>query len=768
MRTVCSRRRAAVLWALAAMLILAAGSSDFAASPTFWTVSTQADFLKGDVENLSIDSDGRVFLGPASTLIAETAAPFLWSTLVSPDGTLWAGSGNEGRVFKVGKDGKLTTFFDGTELEVHAIAAGPSGGIYAATSPDGKIYAISADGTSRVLFDPEDKYIWALAVDVSGNIFAATGDKGAIYKITPDGKGARFYKTNATNVVSLAFARDGALLAGTESPGRLFKIDASGKAFVLLDSPYREIHAMRVAGDGTIYAAAVSAAQPQGGEDRAVPSPPADQGRPPVASVSTEITAISVMDSPVSGASAAPSPRAPRRAGRGAIYRIRADGLWDTFWETGDDAPYDLLIEADGSLLVGTGPEGKIFRVAGDPARATLMTRVAARQVTSLLRDASGRILGATSNPGKLFALAPGSAARGSYESDVRDAGTVASWGAIRWRANGRAAGVEITTRSGNTAMPDETWSAWSKPYAQANGEQITSPNARYLQWRAVLTGEAPASSTGNGGSAAADPSGPVLTSVTAAYLPRNLRPEVSAITVHPPGTVFQRPFSTGEMEIAGFEENTSDGRQPAQSAPPQGGGPGQTTAQAPLGRRIYQKGLQTFVWKAEDQNEDRLQYDVSYRREGETAWRVLRRAIWDPIFVWDTTSVPDGTYVIKVSASDAPANSPATSLVGEMESVSFDVDNTPPRVEVQPAGRGTSDLKIVFSVRDEQSPVQRVEYSLDASRWRFVYPRDGIPDSRREDFEVTLEAGERSRSVIIRASDAMNNVATAVADVKR
>ena len=59
---------------------------------------------------------------------------------------------------------------------------------------------------------------------------------------------------------------------------------------------------------------------------------------------------------------------------------------------------------------------------------------------------------------------------------------------------------------------------------------------------------------------------------------------------------------------------------------------------------------------------------------------------------------------------------------------------------------------------------MQRVEYSLDASRWRVVYPKDGIPDSRREEFEVTLEEGEAGRSVIIRATDAMNNVATAVA----
>ena len=742
--------------ALSATVVLAAGIVLSGATPTFWTVSTQADFLKGDVEDLSIDSDGRVFLGPSAAVVAETAAPFLWSVVAGADGTLFAGSGNEGKVLKVGKDGKVTTFFDAPELEVHAIAAAPNGALYAATSPDGRIYVVSADGSSRTLFDPEDKYIWALAVDKAGNVFAATGDKGAIYKITPDGKGARFYKTNATNVVSLAFARDGSLIAGTESPGRVFRIDASGKAFVLLDSPYREIHSVRVTDDGTIYATAVSAAQGSGGEDRSLQQPTGEQARTPVASVSTEITAISVMESPMTASGPQPPARSSRRPGRGAIYRIRTDGLWDTLWETGEDAPYDLLVEADGSLLVGTGTEGKIFRVSGNPARATLLARAAARQVTALLREPSGRIVGTTSNPGKLFALSPAAAKRGTYESDVRDAGTVASWGAIRWRSAGRAGQVQVFTRTGNTANPDETWSEWSKAYTQPDGEQIASPNARYLQWRAVLTAEN-----------ATD--GPILTSVTAAYLPRNLRPEVNSITVHPPGSVFQRPFSTGEMEIAGFEENTSDGRQPAQSASSAGGGAPPTAVPPALGRRIYQKGLQTFVWKAEDQNDDRLQYDVLFRREGETAWKPLKRALWDPIFVWDTTSVPDGTYLVKIAASDAPSNSPGTALTGELESDNFDIDNTPPKVDVQvPAVRSGARTTIAFVVRDDQSPVQRVEYSLDASRWRLVFPKDGIPDSRREEFEVTLDESESSRSVIIRATDAMNNVATAVAEVKQ
>ena len=753
---------------VAVMAAWAASTALLASTPTFWTVSTQADFLKGDVENLSIDSDGRVFLGPVTAQVAETSAPFLWTVLAGADGSLWAGTGNQGQVLKIGRDGKTSTFFDAAEMEVHALAAAPNGGLYVATSPDGKIYQVAADGTSKTFFDPDDKYIWALAAAPDGALFAATGEKGNIYRITPDGKGSLFYKTNTTNVVALAVDKAGNLIAGTESPGRIFRIDNAAKAFVLLDSQFKEIHALKLAADGTIYAAAFSGAP--GGEDRAAPaiSTSPEPPRAPVPSVSAEITAITVVDAS-SGMSSSGSPSASSRSrsAKGAIFRIRPDGLWDTLWEATDDWPFDLLIDTDGSILVGTGKEGKIFRLAGDPARATLLARAPARQVTSLIRDGSGRIIAATSNPGKVFSLGATRAANGTYDSDVRDAGTVATWGIIRWRAASAPGQVEISTRSGNTATPDETWSTWSKAYTIANGERITSPNARYLQWRAILKGSPGSPGSTGSGSTGSGSTGPVLTSVTTAYLPRNLRPAVTSITVHPPGTVFQRPFSTGELEIAGFEENTSDGRSPSQPSTSSGSTP---PPSAPaLGRKVYQKGLQTFVWKAEDDNDDRLQYDVFYRREGDTAWKPLKRGLWDAIVVWDTTSVPDGTYYVKVTATDAPTNSPATSLVGEFESVSFDIDNTPPLVEVQSAVRAPGARPTVkFVVRDEQSAVLRVEYSLDASRWRVAYPTDGIPDSRREEFEVTLDEAEAARNLIIRVTDAMNNVATAVAEIRR
>ena len=67
------------LLAAAALCLLAAGLQ--AAVPTFWQVGTEAEFLKGEVENLSIDSYGRLTLGPASSSIYDASAPFLWAMI---------------------------------------------------------------------------------------------------------------------------------------------------------------------------------------------------------------------------------------------------------------------------------------------------------------------------------------------------------------------------------------------------------------------------------------------------------------------------------------------------------------------------------------------------------------------------------------------------------------------------------------------------------------------------------------------------------------
>jgi sugar lactone lactonase YvrE len=724
-----------------AAIVFGATVALYASTPTFWEVSTETEFLRGEIENLSIDSFGRLTLGPSASPVYETNAPFVWTMIGGPDGVVYAGSGNEGQVYRIDASGKGSVFFDAEELEVHALALAPNGGLYVGTSPNGKIYRVDGKGSAAVFFDPGDRYIWSLAVDRTGNVFAATGDKGLIYKITPDGKGSVFYATKATHVMSLAFDREGQLLAGTESPGRVFRLDGSGKPFVLLDSSYNEIHALRVDTRGNIYVAAVSGRAPAPGGQPAPPPAPAAPTLTP--SVSTEITVVAVGDSVVTSQSPPAAAQSARggAAPAGALFRILPDGAWDLLWESRVDTPYDVSVDNDGTLLVATGNSGKIYRLSGDPFQPTLIGRANAQQVTGLLSQSEGRVLVATSNPGKLLRLTAARADRGTYTSDVRDAQTVALWGTIKWEAmTPGGSRLDVSTRSGNTSTPDETWSDWSSTYANHEGSSITSPRARYLQWRATLT-------AGKG-------EAPLLTSVTAAYLPRNTRPRVTSITVHPPGTVFQRPFPV-DPEIAGFEGDLPDKRV-NQSA-----GTGSPT----LGRRVYEKGLMTFVWRAEDENGDDLSYDVFYRREGETSWKLLKRGMSDQILVWDTTSVPNGRYTVRIVASDLPSNSTGSALSGARESTAFAIDNVPPVITVTSVRRDNGRATIAFDVRDANSSVQKVDYSLDGDKWQSVYPRDGISDSRFEQFELVLEADAVSRGVTLRATDALNNTSSARGD---
>lgn len=721
--------------------LLAVGT--LSAAPGFWQAATQADFLRGDVDQLSIDEHGRVTLGPALTRVHDAAAPFVWTIASGPDGAWFLGTGNDGKVIRVDRDGHGSTFYDSPEMEVHALAPAPNGGLYVGTSPDGRIYRVDAKGQAASFFDPDDKYIWSIVVDAAGNVFAGTGDKGTVYKITPDGKGQKFFASKTAHAVSLAFDHNRQLLVGTGAPGRVFRVDAAGKGFLLLDTTHQEIHSIRVDPKGVIYAAAQSGRSQSGDalpETPVVPPPVT----PSIPNVSTEITSIAVVDvggAPQSGGSS-PSDRRPNMTG--AVFRVQPDGLWDELWSAKDDAPYDVSIEPDGGVLVATGARGKLFRLSGDPVSAVLLTRVPAQQATMIAR-AGDRTLIATANPGLLMSVSSTRATRGTFESDVKDARLVSTWGVVSWRSLAPAGtSVQIFTRSGNTRTPDEAWSDWSGPYTNADGSAISSPKARYLQWRAVLNGTATAS--------------PVLTSLSSSYLPRNIRPQVETITVHPPGVVFQKPFSSGETEIAGLDEEAQDKRAQAGSAT--GGAPA-------LGRRIVQRGLQTFQWKAGDDNNDELIYDVFYRREGDTSWRMLKADLRDTLLVWDTSSVPNGTYVLKVLASDRKSNPADLALAGELESSSFEIDNVSPTVQIGAVRRDGARFIVPADVRDTDSAVSKVEYSLDAQRWQPAFPRDGILDGRQEVFELRLDADASGRTLVIRAVDALGNVGTGQVQVR-
>ena len=195
------------------------------------------------------------------------------------------------------------------------------------------------------------------------------------------------------------------------------------------------------------------------------------------------------------------------------------------------------------------------------------------------------------------------------------------------------------------------------------------------------------------------------------------------------PGVVFQRPFVGDDSAIAGLDDLIADARRPP-------GDPGPPTP-AP-GRRMYQKGLQTLQWRAEDADGDRLTYLLQYRREGETTWRELRAGLSDPIFVWDTTAVGDGRYVVRVVASDAVVNAADRALTGERDSEPIIVDNTPPVITTEIVRQGAA-ARLVVRVRDAQSPIQKLEYSLSAGRGRL--------STRRMASRILPRNATRSRS---------------------
>ena len=701
-----------------------------AASPTFWRVSTQAEFLRGDVDSLSVDADGHLVLGPVTDEFFTTTAPMLWSLANGSDGALWAGSGNLGRLYRMTPDGTGGVIFDTDELDIHALVAAGEGAVFAATSPDGRVYRVTPDGETSTVFDPDDTYLWALAVAPDGTLYVATGDAARIYRVTPDGESELFFESDATHVLSLAFEPGGALLAGTESPGQVLRIAQDGRAFVLLEAPYAEIRSLRPQPDGSVLVVALN--EPGASQSAATPSTDASSAAAPTVTVTTSVTAVVVADTATTATPpASTTGGTDSGASKGAVYRIASDGLWDRLWSSNTDTPYDAVFDSTGALLVGTGPDGKIYQVADDPPRTILLGRAPARQVMRFLQQADGSLRYATANPGKVVELTDALAQEGHYESEVRDAETVATWGTISWRgATPGGSRIDLSSRSGNTAIPNSTWSAWSAPYTDANGTQIASPKARYLQWRAALF---------------AGDASPVLTSIAAAYLPRNLRPEVTEVTVHPPGTVFQQPFATGDPPIAGLDPDAAIAS---------------TGTPATLGRQGYRKGIQTFVWQAADANGDQLEYTVSYQQEGETGWHTLRSGSEDTVFAWDSSSVPDGSYRIKIAASDARSNAPDTALVGERESPVFDIDNSAPRIELAAIREEGGRSILPFTVRDDQSAIQRVEVSQGNDSWRVVYPTDGIPDGLVERFEVAIDdAGDGP--LIIRATDALRNTVT-------
>src|SRR5205823_15015183 len=94
-----------------------------------------------------------------------------------------------------------------------------------------------------------------------------------------------------------------------------------------------------------------------------------------------------------------------------------------------------------------------------------------------------------------------------------------------------------------------------------------------------------------------------------------------------------------------------------------------------------------------------------------------------------------------------------------------LEINNTPPVITIQSTKFENGRTTIVFDAKDDHSPIQKVEFSLDGQRWRGVFPKDGVADSKDEYYELAIDGDPGERGLILRASDTMNNVATGHVD---
>lgn len=741
-----ARFMACAWWTAATLLVPAAP----AASTVTWEMSTYRDFLAGRFLGVSLHKDGRLTLAPRIETVFASDQPVIWALVQAPDGTIYAGTGHRGRVFKVDRTGKASLVWTADQPEVFALALDSKGVLYAATSPDGKIYRFE-NGQPVEYYAPKAHYIWALAFSPDGKLYVGTGDQGKIFRVDGPGKGEVYYETGQSHITCLAFDREGRLLAGSEPNGIIYRISAKDKAFVLYDANLPEIRAIVPGSDGAIYAAALGGSLVK----RPLGATTVQTGAAGAAAVPSTSTTVTVTEEVQTGLELKPKAEAPKPVPaapattvssavidvsgveKSALYRIAADNTVETLWSSKEENIYDVLF-AGGHVVFATDGQGRVYRLSAD-RKTTLVAQTNEGEATRLLSTNAG-LLAATGDLGKIFRFGDNPSNAGSYESPVHDAGTVARWGRVSWRGESIDEGrVKLRTRTGNSARPDKTWSEWSEPLS--NGSLIPSPNARYVQWKAELAGSGSVT--------------PALDSVTVAYLPQNTAPVLKSITVisQVAASAAAKPAAPQTPAATYSITVTDTGEAPA---PTSGGTPTQTVG------RAASEQLQ-ITWQPEDPDGDKMVYSLYFRGEDEREWKTLKTNLTENTYLLDADVLADGKYFFRVTASDLPANPPSAARLAELISAPVLIDHTPPLVKAAPPRRTGTRLEIEFEAADAASALRRSEYSLDAGPWTPVEPLDGVLDSREEKFRLELDnisAGEHL--VVVRVFDSSNNAGLA------
>jgi hypothetical protein len=416
------------------------------------------------------------------------------------------------------------------------------------------------------------------------------------------------------------------------------------------------------------------------------------------------------------------------------VYKIAPDGTPLKLLTLKDEVVYALAVRG-GRLLAATGNRGRVYRIdTGAADRFADIAHLEASQGMAFAPLKDG-LLVATSNSGKVFKLNDATAQNATYTSEVFDAKGFSQWG--RAEVRGSSAGFDLFARSGNVENPLMGWSDWSRVAADGSA---SIPMGRFVQWKAVLR------------------AGGAVDSVGLNYLAKNVAPVVDEIMVQP-GARVPTPVVNPANATVQVSFPATAGAVPVVNLTPEAGA-------APILAQKDKTAI-TVRWQAHDDNGDDLLFSVWYRGVGEANWRLLKKRISESYYSFDSSMLPDGSYELKVVASDAPSHTAAEVLTGERLSEVFVVDTTPPVPGVLQATMEGGKIHTTLEARDATSPIAHAEYSVDAGPWRYLEPVGTISDSltARYDFVATIPpatapvADAKEHVIAVRVYDRYENV---------
>lgn len=578
--------------------------------------------------------------------------------------------------------------------------------------------------------------VLSLAADGNG-VLAGTGPTGLVYRIGAKGDTTLLARTGERYVWGIVPAGAGRWWIATGTRGRLGRI-TGGKYELVFDSDESNLTALvsdgaggAVAGGdsrGRVYAVSAS------GAARTWFDANEDEIRALSRDANGVVWAAALSGSATSPADAddeaTPAPqRGPVSGARAVIYRLNPDSA-SALWWTSPQPFVFALAGTNAGLMMATGNRAGVFRLERSNGAAQWLAAKEG-QVTALLPLPQGGVLAGTSNPASVIELGPGRAERGTLTSDVLDARRHSRFGRVRWNGTGSP---RFETRTGNAEEPDTTWSTWE---ACGTEGRVTSPPGRFLQWRATLAGESR------------------VDEVAVSWREQNLAPRLEDLTVAPQA----QGVREGELgpRSEAVTQSLAGGQKVEYSI--------STSSQKPLRELpLWARGLRTLQWRALDPNNDPLRFRVEVKRDPDGPWIEVGKDLEAALFTWNTVTLPDGRYRVRVTATDALGNAVGEETSTSLTSEVFRVDNTAPEVTALSVRAAAGGLRVEGSARDAASPLWRLEVSVDDGPWRSIAPSDGLVDREETSFAFDwkwqpLAPGEHLVSV--RAVDLAGNSAT-------